>query len=71
MKSTSSRAVWTEARAALRWALTSLWRPADADSGWQQAPGHEPPLATGGGHHAGAEQGSAQPSTTRGTAQSH
>ncbi|HZQ37091.1 MAG TPA: hypothetical protein VFD32_14260 [Dehalococcoidia bacterium] len=70
MRTTSSRSVWTEARAALRWALASLWRPADADSGWQQAPGHEPPLATGG-HHAGAEQGAAEPSTTRGTAQSH
>jgi hypothetical protein len=71
MRTTSSRAVWTEAQAALRWALASLRRPADADSGWQQAPGHEPLLATGGGQHAGAEQGAAEPSTTRGTAQSH
>lgn len=71
MRTTSSRAVWTEARAALRWALGSLSQPADADSGWQQASGYEPLLATGGEHHAGAEQGAAEPSTTRGTAQSH
>jgi hypothetical protein len=71
MKTTSSRAVWTEARAALCWALASLWRPADANSDWQQAPGHEPPLATGGSHRAGGKQGAAEPSTTRGTAQSH
>ena len=71
MSTTSSRAVWTEARSALRWSLGSLWRPADADSGWEQAAGHEPLLATGSEHRTGGRQGAAEPSTTRGTAQSH
>ena len=71
MRTTSSHAVWTEARAALRWALASLSHPADADSGRQQASGHEPLLATGGEHRTGGHQGAAEPSTTRGIAQSH
>ncbi len=72
MSTTLSRAAWREARAALRWVVRSLWRPADADSGWEQAPGREPPPTSDGGHRrSGSNAGSAEPSATRGTAQSH
>ncbi|HLZ68714.1 MAG TPA: hypothetical protein VKV26_02275 [Dehalococcoidia bacterium] len=66
MRTTSSRAAWPEARSALRWIARSLRRPADAASGWEQAP------ATGGGHGSNeAGHGSSEPATMRGTAQNH